>query len=170
MAVVDDRIRRVVGEEHRARLRPGGDERLQTQPQRRVGHGQRVAQCQSRRHPDRATGRERGQENDGTRRVALRVPLREKPAHRVPDEHRRLREPLGRPLDVLQVVVDAVPDALAGLVVPTQPDGADVVATLGEAGGEPVPAPWAVPGAVDEQDPGHGLERARRRVVGRTGT
>jgi hypothetical protein len=47
----------------------------------------------------------------------------------------------------------------AGLVVPAQPDGADVVATLGEAGGEPVPAPWAVPGAMDEQDPSHGLSR-----------
>ena len=92
------------------------------------------------------------------RRVALRVPLRKQPAHRMPDEHRRLRKPLGGLMDVFRVVVDAVPDAPTGLVVPAQPDGANVVATLGKAGGEPVPAPWAVPGAVDEQDPGHGLE------------
>ena len=42
----------------------------------------------------------------------------------------------------------------------------DVVPALGQAGREVVPAPWTVPGAVDEQDCGHATRALGRRRHG----
>jgi hypothetical protein len=57
--------------------------------------------------------------------MKLQASLRQQPAQGVADQHRRLGEPGRRPLHVVQVVADAVPDPPRRPVVAAQLHGLD---------------------------------------------
>ena len=98
--------------------------------------------------------RDRRHEHRSPHDARVQMLLCQQPAHRVPNQdggHGELRR---RASNVVEVVVDPMPDT-PSRVVAAQPHRPDVVADVGQPGGEVVPAPRAVPGPVDKQDAGH---------------
>jgi hypothetical protein len=153
--VVDQLLGGVGGEEQLADQRRGGDEGPQAQRQVGRQHRRGMADGQAGHDRGRSAAWGRGQQYRPPGGAVLQVALDDQSAQGVADQHRRLGEPRRGLVDVLDVVVDAVPDPARRTVVAAQPHGVDLVAVSDQPPGHAVPAPRAVPGAMDQQDLGH---------------
>ena len=107
-----------------------------------------MARGQASGHACRSAGRDRGKQHRPPSRIALEALLRQQPAHRVPDQDGRLAELLGRPADIVEIVLDPMPDPAGLAVMAPQSHGPYIVAPVGQPGCErvrdqgPTQPPW----------------------------
>ncbi len=153
--VIDDLLRRIGREIQLAHQLGTADERFQAEKEVRFQQRDRMLESLARNGFDRSARRRRRHQNRSRGMILLQIFLHDQSPQGMADKDGRLGKLRRSAPHVVDIMMDAIPDAAGRPVVATEPHGANVVAALSQKSNEIVPAPRAMPCAVDEKNAGH---------------